>query len=336
MIHWCLEPSSETEKTEEGEESVDGLYTVKKTETRTEVRMQSQSWESKEQVLVKFSDSGLVKEFEQEEIFETKLEPSAPYVSPADSDGVARSSSYENLYQGISHERESFTEPLSAQDIGDRFDTRQTEPHLKGAGRSSSFEDLYAAGVDHTPATLTREGESAGPAASAVCLLHGRFILDSQTYILLLCMSLLLCGLPAVSNACVDHHCRPSMNLLDIKLIVPCWLWFWVLNYPLICSPSCRLLWLEWCSVQCAFSLTHSLETVDCMHKTLKRKHHWRSVCLHAKAQLLCHKTEFLSASVQPAAAQFLCVTFFLCAVLFVLLSASEFYCAVPVKWLSQ
>lgn len=154
--------------------------------------MESQSSGSSEQALVQMLDftdnntvSNVSSEFEKDPDtqkdygFQTQLEPSAPYMPPSPgAEGAAPlSSSYENLYQGLSTEPEVPQEPASAHDleIGDRFDSRQTEPHLMSVGRASSFEDLYAIGMAPEAAhAFEQEGESAGPAASSVFLLHGR------------------------------------------------------------------------------------------------------------------------------------------------------------------
>lgn len=117
--------------------------------------------------------------------FETQpyLEPSAPYMPPSPTTAEAQplSSSYENLYKGIPVEGQIPMEPVSAKDldIGDRFDSRQTEPHLQGLGRRSSYEELYAAGLPPEDTALAREGESAGPAASDF-LPHDCFFFESQ------------------------------------------------------------------------------------------------------------------------------------------------------------
>lgn len=158
----------------------------------TEQYTETQSSGSSEQALIQLLDSAdnnkvsnisSDREFEKDPDtqkdydFQTQLEPSAPYMPPSPgAEGVARSSSYENLYQGISTGSEVPLEPASAQDldIGDRFDSRQTEPHLKGVGRASSFEDLYAIGMTPEAQAFAQEGESAGPAASSIFLLHGR------------------------------------------------------------------------------------------------------------------------------------------------------------------
>jgi hypothetical protein len=104
-----------------------------------------------------------------------QLEPTAPVSEELAT--TARSSSYENLYHGISTEPEAPFEPTSAHemDIGDRFDSRHKEPHLQGVGRASSFEELYVAAVSAPPeeeASFVPQGESAGSAASWICLLQ--------------------------------------------------------------------------------------------------------------------------------------------------------------------
>lgn len=153
------------------------------------VYTETQSSESSEQALIQFLDSAdnntqsnisSDKEFGagSEREFDTysQLEPTAPCMPPSPTtQGSGLSSSYENLYMGIATEADITEEPLSAKDleIGDRFDTRQIEPHLQGMGRTSSFEELYAAGLEvaRTPADHgVDEGESAGPAA--LVLLH--------------------------------------------------------------------------------------------------------------------------------------------------------------------
>lgn len=96
----------------------------------------------------------------------TILESDAMYRSEPASDAVAeshvyqadsnileeqhlkqRTSSYENVYDGIPLDPELNRMSLDASemDVGDRFDTKQQDLHLQQAGKSSSFEDLYQA-----------------------------------------------------------------------------------------------------------------------------------------------------------------------------------------------
>ncbi|XP_076460033.1 uncharacterized protein LOC143293050 isoform X37 [Babylonia areolata] len=103
------------------------------------------------------SDQYFQKESDTKDESASQIEPSCMPPSQKSED-LVRSSSYENLYQGLSVEAESPLEPVSVQDldIGDRFDTRHTEPHLKSVGRTSSFEGLYDIGV--TSHAFTQEG----------------------------------------------------------------------------------------------------------------------------------------------------------------------------------
>ena len=194
MLYWSSEPLRTTDATRGEEDEEDGFYRTLETRLRTEQYMESQSSGSSEQALFQmldYTDNNTVsnlssdREFEKDPDtqkdygFQAQLEPSAPYMPPSpDAEVVAPlSSSYENLYRGICTEPEVPLEPASAQDldIGDRFDSRQTEPHLRSGGRTSSFEDLYAVGMPPEAAqAFAQEGESAGPAASSIFLLHDR------------------------------------------------------------------------------------------------------------------------------------------------------------------
>lgn len=206
------------------------MHRVQELKLQTELYSETQSSSSSEQALIQMLDtadtinslSNISSEFggdsdgKKDNDLQTQLEPSAPYMPPSpETEGVPRSSSYENLYQGISMVPEVPVEPVSAHDldIGDRFDTRQTEQHLKGVGRASSFEDLYAVGMAPEAQAFDPEGESAGPAASwNFFAARPYFFSDPQTYILPLCMPLLLRDLPSVIDdiACVKHRCRRS------------------------------------------------------------------------------------------------------------------------------
>ncbi|KAK7506469.1 hypothetical protein BaRGS_00002581 [Batillaria attramentaria] len=139
--------------------------------------LETQSSGSSEQALIQMldysADTNSISNFSSdrefgagsERDFETQpqLEPTAPYMPPSPTtEGQPLSSSYENLYRGVSLEPEVPMEPLSAKDldIGDRFDSRQTEPHLQGLGRTSSFEQLYTAGLPPEDTALTHAGEA--------------------------------------------------------------------------------------------------------------------------------------------------------------------------------
>lgn len=71
----------------------------------------------------------------------------APEAAILNDDIRTKTSSFENIYQETSLDAEVMPEKLSPEeiDIGDRFDTKHAEPHLKGSPEklSSSFENLY-------------------------------------------------------------------------------------------------------------------------------------------------------------------------------------------------
>lgn len=68
-------------------------------------------------------------------------------------------SSYENVYDGVNMEAEE--EPEGDMEVGDKFDTRQPDPHLEGMEKSSSFERLYESAQGAEAADLG-QGELCG------------------------------------------------------------------------------------------------------------------------------------------------------------------------------
>jgi len=90
------------------------------------------------------SETVIQKEFEQ---LELTRECGTTDFSQLEEKHRLASSSYENIYQDTKFpiEEEDIVIP-GAEDVGDRFDTKHTEPHfaIRFDGKSSSYENLYA------------------------------------------------------------------------------------------------------------------------------------------------------------------------------------------------
>ena len=83
-------------------------------------------------------------------------------------------SSYEQIYQGVTLESEP-VDPNLVTDVGDHFDTKQSDLHLQPLGHASSFEELYAQ-ADLVQVSLDGQGEGESVAVKFVLLYwHVRF-----------------------------------------------------------------------------------------------------------------------------------------------------------------